>query len=334
MKALIQKLTEALGPSGYEHNVRELVRAEVAPYADHLRVDPLGSLIARKGALGPGGKRIMLAAHMDELGVMVTKVDENGFVRFTTLGYVYYQAVIGSRVRFLNGAVGTIQSERWTDQDRVPGFDKMYIDVGATSPTDSPVKIGDVGAFDRPFNDLGRRLVSKAMDDRVAVAVLIAALKQIKDTPNELHFVFTVQEEVGLRGAQTAAFGVDPEIGIAVDVTDAGDTPKFEVMEVYLGRGPAIKVMDSDLVTDPRLVRWMQARAEQLGLPHQLEVLTSGGTDAGAINQTRAGAPSICLSIPTRYIHTPSEMVDINDVENAVTLLVDLVSRPVELEER
>jgi len=208
----------------------------------------------------------------------------------------------------------------------------MFIDVGATSLADCPVKVGDVAAFDRPMIDMGKRISAKAMDDRIAVAVLIEALRQVKNTPNELHFVFTVQEEVGLRGATTAAFGVDPDFGIAVDVTDTGDTPKGEVMEVSLGKGPAVKVMDSYLVVDPRLVKWMATTAEAAGIPYQYEVLDSGGTDAGAINQTRAGAPSICLSIPTRYIHTPSEMVDYDDVLNSVKLLVELVSNPVKLD--
>lgn len=332
MKALIQRLTESYGPSGYEHAVREIVRAEIEGFADAVRVDALGNLIASKGTRAEGGARIMLAAHMDELGVMVTKIDENGFLRFTTIGGIYPHTCIGNRVRFMNGAQGVISMESGIEPGKAPKFDRMYIDVGATNLANCPVKVGDVAAFDRPFVDMGKRLTAKAMDDRIAVAVLIETLRQVKNTPNELHFVFTVQEEVGLRGATTAAYGVDPDFGIAVDVTDTGDTPKGEVMEVWLGKGPAVKVMDSYLVVDPRLVKWMARTAEAAGIPYQYEVLESGGTDAGAINQTRAGAPSICLSIPTRYIHTPSEMVDYDDVLNSVKLLVELVSKPVKLD--
>jgi len=332
MKDLIRKLTEAYGPSGYEHAIREIVRAEIEGFADDVRVDALGNLIARKGTRGEGGSRIMLAAHMDELGVMVTKIDANGFCRFTTIGGIYPHTCVGARVRFTNGVVGVISVELGAEPGAAPKFAKMFIDVGATSLADCPVKVGDVAAFDRPMIDMGKRISAKAMDDRIAVAVLIEALRQVKNTPNELHFVFTVQEEVGLRGATTAAFGVDPDFGIAVDVTDTGDTPKGEVMEVSLGKGPAVKVMDSYLVVDPRLVKWMATTAEAAGIPYQYEVLDSGGTDAGAINQTRAGAPSICLSIPTRYIHTPSEMVDYDDVLNSVKLLVELVSNPVKLD--
>lgn len=263
MKDLIKKLTETFGPSGYEDNVRALVRAEVEAYADEIREDGLGNLIVRKGTLGQGGKRIMMAAHMDELGVMVTQIEEGGFVRFSTLGYVYRQMVIGQRVRFLNGHPGVIYAEPSSDSEHTPKWEKFYIDVGASSKADCPVQVGDVGGFDRPFVDLGDRLVSKAMDDRISVAILIEALKQVKSTPNELYFVFTVQEEVGLRGSQTAAFGVDPEIGLAVDVTDTGDTPHGELMIVCLGGGPAVKVMDSYLVTNPKLVRWMERTADQ-----------------------------------------------------------------------
>ncbi len=332
MKDLIEKFTQAVGPTGYEDAVRALVRAEAQPFADEIREDGLGNLIVRKGMLREGGKRIMLAGHMDELGVMVTHVDANGFVRFTTLGYVYRQMMVGSRVRFLNGAYGVIGVEPSTDSERVPRWDTYFIDVGARSRETCPVRTGDVGNFDRPLQELGTRLVSKAMDDRIAVAIMVAALKELKDTPNEVYFVFTVQEEVGLRGAKVAAYSVDPEIGLAIDVTDTGDTPKCETMDVALGGGPAIKVMDSYLVTNPRLVRWMERAAQKIGVPYQYEILTAGGTDAGAINETRAGAPSICLSIPTRYIHSPSEMVDYNDVLNAVRLLVELVSSPVVLE--
>ncbi len=169
------------------------------------------------------------------------------------------------------------------------------------------------------------------MDDRISVAVMVTALKELESTPNELYFVFSTQEEVGLRGATTAAFGVDPDLGLAVDVTGTGDTPKAGKMEVGLGKGPAIKVRDGGMLSDPRIVRWMVETAEKAGLPYQLEVLEAGTTDARAIQLARAGVPSGCLSIPTRYIHSPSEMVDYNDVLNSVKLLKALVSQPVSL---
>ena len=326
MKPLIKKLVETASPSGHEAPVRELIRTEIEPFADEIRVDPMGSLIARKGQ---GGTKVMLSAHMDEIGVMVTHVDENGFLRFISLGGVNPLTCVGARVRFLNGQLGVINQERPDEPGKVPTLEKLFIDVGAMSKAQVAQRVGDVGVFEQAFLDLGDRLVSKAMDDRIAVAVLIETLRRLSESstasPHELYFVFSVQEEVGLRGATTAAFGVDPDLGLAVDVTRTGDTPRSIKMEVGLGKGPAIKVRDSGMLADPRVVDWMVSTAEEKGLPYQLEVLEAGTTDARAIQTTRSGVPAGCLSIPCRYIHSPSEMVDYNDVQNAVNLLVELL---------
>jgi endoglucanase len=331
MKSLIQKLVETNSPSGYEANIREVIRGEVQDLADEIRTDPMGSLIARKGKQEPEGRRIMLAAHMDEIGLMATHIDENGFVRFTTIGGVRPHTCLGGRVRFQNGTLGVIGSERLDDMSKVSTFEQLFIDLGFSNRQECTIRIGDVATFDRPFVDLGQRMVSKAMDDRIGAAVLIESMRQIKTTPNELYFVFSVQEEVGVRGATTAAFGVDPEIGVAVDVTGTGDTPKTRKMEVSLGKGPAVKVRDGGMLSDPRVVNWMVEGAEKQKLPYQLEILEGGTTDARAIQLTRAGVPVGCVSIPCRYVHSPSEMVDTNDVENAVRLLVELLSNPVNL---
>jgi endoglucanase len=226
--------------------------------------------------------------------------------------------------------------ERPEDPGKLPSIDQLFIDVGAARREEVSLRVGDVAAFDRPFVDLGNRLVSKAMDDRISVAVLIEALRCLSNgnvhSPHELIFVFSVQEEVGVRGAVAAAFGVDPDLGLAVDVTGVGDTPKGARMEVALGKGPAIKVRDSGMLADPRLVDWMVRTAQSAGVPFQYEVLEGGSTDARAMQLTRAGVPAGCLSIPCRYIHSPSEMVDYNDVQNAVKLLVELLKGPVQLE--
>lgn len=331
MKQLIQKLTETFSPSGYETAIREVIRKEVTPLADEVRVDALGNLIVRKGVKSPKGKRIMLAAHMDEIGLMATHIDENGFIRFTGIGGIRPAALTGSRVRFVSGLPGVIGTDRITDASKVPSLEQCYIDVGAASKKDCPVKVGDVCGFDRPFLDMNQRLVAKAMDDRIACAVLIESLRQLKQSPLELFFVFTTQEEVGVRGAGTSAFGIDPELGLAVDVTLTGDTPKAVKMAVSLGKGPAIKVKDSGMLADARVVAWMIDTAEKLRLPYQREVLEAGSTDARAIQVTRGGVPAGCLSIPCRYVHTPSEMVDYGDVLNAVKLLTALISKPVEI---
>ena len=332
MKSLIQELVETIGPSGYEMEVRDLILSKVEPLADNVHIDALGNLIATKGKISSRGIKIMLAAHMDEIGVMATHIDENGFIRFTTIGGVRRQTCVGGRVRFLNGTMGVINHDDLGDVNKLPTFNQMFIDVGATNQGDCPVRVGDVAAFDRPFSIYGDRLVSKAMDDRIGTAVLIETLRLLNKTPNQVHFVFSVQEEVGLRGATTAAYGLDPDVGIAVDVTRSGDTPKGIKMEVSLGAGPAVKVRDSGMLSDPRVVTWMVNTAEKTKIPYQMEVLEAGTTDARAIQLSRAGVPAGCISIPCRYVHAPSEMVDYNDVQNAVKLLHTLVKNVVTLD--
>jgi endoglucanase len=333
MKQLLKQLTETFGPSGYEENVRKLVHKEVQPYADEISVDTLGSLIVRKKPTKPSKntKRIMIAAHMDEIGLIVSHVDDKGFVRFAPLGSVFRRYVVGSRVRFLNGTHGVIGYDRLDDLTELPTLDKVYIDVGATGRKDCSVKVGDVAAFDRSFAEMGDRLVGKSMDDRVGVLIAIEALRALKSTIHDIYFVFTSQEEVGERGAATSAYGVDPDIGIAVDVTPTGDAPMSLKMEMALGNGPCIKIRDVGMLSDPRIVQWMIGTAEKNKIPYQREVLLVGSTDARAMQLTRAGVPVGCISIPARYVHSPSEMVDYSDVRNSVKLLTELLRTPIDL---
>jgi endoglucanase len=331
MKKLIQKLTETFSPSGFETAICEVIRKEIKPLADDIRVDALGNLIAHKGSRAKNGFKIMLAGHMDEIGLMATHIDGNGFIRFTGIGGIGLTSLKGGRVRFMDGTTGVIGSDRLTDMTKAPTLEQCFIDVGASSMKDCPVKVGDVCAFDRSFLDLGNRLIAKAMDDRIGCAVMIEAMRALKTSPHELYFVFTTQEEVGTRGATTSAFGVDPDLGLSLDVTLTGDTPKGSKMEVALGKGPAVKVKDGGMLADPRIVRWMIRTAEKTKIPYQREILEGGTTDARAIQVARAGVPAGCLSIPTRYVHSPSEMVDTGDVQNSVKLLVALLSAPVNL---
>ena len=333
MKKLLQQLTETFGPSGYEANVRAIVQAEVESLADEMRVDALGNLIVRKHPTNPGNdtKKIMIAAHMDEIGIIVSHVDENGFVRFSSIGGVFGRYILGSRVQFLNGTKGIVGYDRLEKVNEMPAMDKIYIDVGAKSKKDCPVKVGDVAAFDRPFIELGDRLVAKSMDDRVGVLVAIETLRALKSTPHDVYFVFTTQEEVGVRGAATSAHGIDPDVGIAIDVTPSGDTPNAMKMEMALGNGPCIKIQDVSLIADPRIVQWMIRTAEKNKIPYQREVLLIGGTDARAMQLTRAGVPVGCISIPVRYVHSPSEMVDDSDVQNSVKLLTALLNTMIDL---
>lgn len=333
MKKLLQTLTETLGLSGYEEEVRSIVCSEVEALADEVRVDALGNLIARKspGRKGKDARRIMVAAHMDEIGLIASHVDENGFVRFSPLGKVFREYLPGGRVRFLSGVQGVIGFDPPDNGSESPALDKMYIDVGATSRDDCPVKVGDMAGFDRPFAEFGNRLVAKSMGNRVGVLVAMETLRLLKSTAHDVYFVFTTQNEVDARGATTSAYGVDPDLGIALDVAPAGDTPGSRSKGMALGGGPCILIQDGGLIADPRLVKWMIQTAEKNKIPYQREVLLTGRTDAKEIQFARAGVPSGSLSIPVRYIYSPSEMVDHADVQNAVKLLTALLRTPIDL---
>ncbi|MCI0397664.1 MAG: M42 family metallopeptidase [Chloroflexi bacterium] len=330
MNELIQKLVEAYGPSGFEDGMREVIQAEIEAYADEIWVDALGNLIARKKGDGDGLK-VMVAAHMDEIGVMITHITEKGFLRFTNIGGVFPHNLMGARVQFADGTVGVVYSEKLDGRDKVHGLDKHYIDVGATSRDDCPIEVGAAAGFKRSFLAQGSQLVAKSMDDRIGCVVGIEALKRLKKTPHDVYFVFSVQEEVGTRGAQTAANALNADVGIALDVTGTGDTPEGRTMAVGLGDGPAIKVKDAGMISHAGLVRVMRARAEEAGIPYQLEVLEGGSTDARAMQIASAGCAAGCISIPCRYVHSQSEIVDAADVENSVKLLVEILGRPIEL---
>ena len=331
MNELIKKLVEAWGPSGYEHRVRELIRAEAEPYADEITVDPLGSLICR---VGSGGTKIMIAAHMDEIGIMTTFVEpKSGYLRFAAVGGLLHTTMVGNRVFFEDGTMGVIGLHDYfgSGRTKAENIDDFFIDVGDGSGNGS-VQPGAPAAFWRPLETRGTRLIAKSMDDRIGCFIALEAMKRLnKQTPNEIYFVFTVQEEVGLRGARPAAYGVDPDIGIALDVTSTGDMAKNAKMAIRLGGGAAIKVHDPGLVVPPSVRNWMVKRAEADGIPYQRELLTMGTTDAAGIQIARAGVPSGCISIPCRYVHTNSETVDSGDVEACVALLTGLLANPAEL---
>ena len=315
MKDLVKRLTEAYGPSGSEDKIVEIIKGEITPFVDEVEVDKMGSLVAtKKGA----GARVMLAAHMDEIGLIITHIDKNGFLRFSNVGGVSVSRLGCLRVLFGNGQMGVIDLEKSGST-----MDKMFIDIGVTSreEAESKVSIGDFAVFRQDFVDLGNRIVSKAMDDRIGCAILVEAAKRLKNSPNQIHFVFTVQEEVGCRGAGTSAYAIEPDLGIAVDVTRTGDMPEAHTMEVALGKGAAIKVRDSSIIAHPKVRSYLIQVAKESGIPYQLEVLESGGTDAGPIQRSRGGVPAGVISIPTRHLHSPSEMVDMGDVEACVKLL-------------
>lgn len=330
MKPRIKKLVEAYGPSGHEDHIRDMIRAEIRGLPDYVTVDPLGNLIGVIKKKTKAGKKIMLVAHMDEIGVMVNYVDEKGFARLTPIGGVRPGWCVGQRVRFANGLTGVIGVEK-SAETGAPTFEQLFLDVGATGKETCPVKVGDAAAFYRQYEEAGTRLIAKSMDDRIGCAILIEVLRLLKRTPHEVGFVFSVQEEVGTRGARTSAYGLDPELGIAVDVTRTGDTPKGPKMEIRLGGGAAIKVRDAGMLADPRIKDLLIQRAEEAKVPYQLEVLEGGTTDAAAMQIARQGVPSGVVSIPCRYVHTVSETVDFRDVQAAVKLLVETLEKPIQL---
>lgn len=333
MNELIQTLVEAYGPSGFEDNVRKLIRPEVEPYANSITVDALGNLIAFKEGTADSDERltVMVAAHMDEIGLMVTHITEDGFLRFTNIGGIRRQTLLGSRVRFSNGTIGVIYSDRIENANQVHPLEKHYIDVGATNPQDCPVSVGDAAVFIRPFLTQNGRLIAKSMDDRIGCAVAIETLRRLESSPHDCYFVFSVQEEVGTRGAQAAANRINPDVGIALDVTRTGDIPESPPMAVSLGKGAAIKVKDSGMISHPALVRLMRERAVAEGILHQMEVLDGGTTDARPIQIANAGCAAGCISIPCRYVHSQSEMVDAADVESCVALLTAVLANPINL---
>ena len=318
---LLDKLTQIFGPSGYEDKIRDVIREEVAPLADEVRVDPLGSLVALRKGDGTG-KRILLAAHMDEIGLMVTYIEKKGYLRVTSIGGVRAMNCVGGRARFADGTEGAIYIERRADASSVPGLEHLYVDIGAPSREACPVHVGAPATFVGALVQQGTRLISKTMDDRIGCYILLEVMRQLESSPHDVYFVFSTQEEITLSGARTSAFRIDPEIAISVDVTLTGDTPKALPMAVDLGNGPAIKVKDGGMIAHPKVRDMLIAAAEKAGVPYQLEILLGGTTDAAAMQLVRAGVPSGCVSIPCRFVHTPSEMVDVADVENAVRIFL------------
>ncbi|MXY93514.1 MAG: M42 family metallopeptidase [Caldilineaceae bacterium SB0664_bin_27] len=328
MRALIEELCGVFGPSGQEERVREAIINQLDGLVDEIRTDRLGNLIAvkRPTAGEVTSRRIMLASHMDEIGIMVTHVDAQGFCRFTTIGGVVTNSLIGSRVHFANGVEGAFGLEGSPIARDRPTPQKLFLDVGADSREDARVQVGDSAVFRSSFGAVGDRLFSPNLDDRIGCAVLIQTLRELESSPHEILAVFTAQEEVGARGATTAGYGLEPEVILAIDVTATGDFPKATPMDVALGKGPAIKVMDRRMISHPKVRGWLESTAQEHDIPYQLEVLEFGSTDASAVQVSRSGVPAGAISIPCRYVHTPSQVADYNDACGAVRLLVNALS--------
>ena len=323
MVELLKQLTEAYGPAGREDRVRGMIAQALSALGLSSRTDAMGSLIVHRPSSAAGAKKIMFCAHMDEIGAIVTHIDKNGFLRFTNIGGLFPEKLLHQRVMFENGRIGMIGVETKPQTPKPFGLENLYIDIGCRDADEAraQVKIGDIASFHQTAVQLDQRFAAKALDDRVGCYCLIETLKRIKDSSYDLFFVFSVQEEVGLRGARTSAFSVSPDYAVAVDVTATGDTPETPVMEVKLGKGPAIKVKDSSFLAHPLIKDGLISAADELGIPYQLEILERGTTDAAVIQLMGEGVISGVLSIPTRYVHSVNEICDLDDVEASIRLL-------------
>lgn len=330
MKELLKKLSEAYGPSGREETVARVIRNEIKDYVDETFTDNMGNFYAvKKGA----GTKIMVAAHMDEIGVIVTYIDDKGFLRVSNVGGVSPFILLGQKMIFENGTIASVGMEKLDDIKKLT-LEKLYLDIGAKNKEEAlkQVRVGDIATYHRELSFAGNRAIGKAMDNRAGCAVLIQAIRELTETNNEIYAVFTSQEEVGLRGSRTSSYRINPDIGLAVDITLVGDTPEAPTMDVSLGKGPTVKVKDASVICHPRLKETLSEMAEKNNIPYQFEVLIAGGTDAGAIHLTREGIPSGVISVPCRYVHTPAEMVDLDDMENAVRLLKTFLTSQIDMQ--
>jgi endoglucanase len=341
IKNLLEKLSNAHGISGYEGNVREIIKQEIESSVDEVKTDNFGNLIAIKKGKSPS---VMIAAHMDEIGLMAKYIDDEGFVRFAKVGGWFDQTLVNQRVLLhtkkgtIAGVIGSKPVHVMESEEKKKAIlaKDMFIDVGALSRDDAMsigVEPGVPVSLDQKLVGLANDMVTgKAFDDRAGGTVLVAVMQRIAgmDLKPTVMAVFTVQEEVGLKGARTSAFGLNPDVAIAIDACIPGDHPGIKKTDsaIQIGQGPVITVMDAGgrgVITHPRVLEWLRETAKAKGIPYQLDVTEGGTTDASAISLTREGVPSGVISVATRYIHTPVELLSLKDLEKAAGLVVEAI---------
>ncbi len=316
----LETLCSIKGASSEEGSVANTILEEIKDYIDDYKIDNLGNLIAHKKGNGP---KVMLAGHMDQIGMMVRHITEEGFLYFTNIGGLSPNILLGCRVIFDDGTVGVVYNERLDGTEKLT-LDKMYIDIGVKSREEAEkyVNIGDIAVyFEKPLID-NRKIITPCLDDRVGCFIITETLKRLEDSKFDIYAVFTVQEEVGLRGAVASAYSVNPDYGIAFDVTIAYDTPKAMNFPQKMGEGTCIKLKDASLICDKVIVEHMKKCAKENNIKHQFEILTAGGTDAGAIQKTRNGIPSGAISVTSRYVHSMNEMAYLSDISDSIDLTV------------
>lgn len=324
---ILKEISEIPSPTGTEDEFAEKIAAFAKPFVDQVYRDAMGNLVAHKVGLG---KKLMLCAHMDTIGTLSTYFDDKGFVRFGALGGLDTTSLYNIPVTFTNGVEGVISSDTKVElKDRK--LHNFYIDIGAESKEEAlnMLPIGTPAYFKGTVRKLGEhKICAPYLDNRVGVSILLSLIADIPQTDYDLYFVFSAQEEVGLRGAKVAAFDIEPDFSIAIDVTDSGDLPESDIkMETALGNGAAIKIMDRSVICHPKITAALQECARANDIPYQNEIMTDGGTDAGAIHLSRGGVVTGGISIPTRYIHTPCEVCDERDIDSAIKLLKVALSK-------
>jgi endoglucanase len=330
MEQLIERLVNAFGPSSKEEAVKELIRSEIEQEVDELKEDKFGNLVAH---LKGSGEKLLVAAHMDSIGVMVTDIDKNGFLRIGEIGDLRKSFLVGQIILFENGVQGFVYYEdkesNWEVKDQK--IEKFFVDIGVYSKAKAKelIQIGTEGIYKPYFYKSDKRIIAPSLDDRIGCAIAVKTIKSLKHKKIrfDTYFVFTVQEEIGIKGSKTSTYEVAPDIGISLDVTDAGDTPESYPVSLNLGEGPTIKVMDGRMISSKFIRDELTKVAKKENIPYQLEVISKGTTDAYAMQTTKAGVLSGSISISTRYLHTPGEIADLSDVENGINLLRKFIEK-------
>ena len=332
---ILEELSNANGVTGREDEVRNIIKNFMKPYADEIREDKLGNLIAFKKGKADA-PTIMIAAHMDEVGLMIKNIKKKGFLQFTKIGGIDDRVILAQKVivqtdkGLLPGVIGSkpVHIQKEEEKKKVIDSDKLFIDVGARDKEEVEkmgVQVGDVVSFDTKFTQIGNGVVlGKAFDDRVGCAVMVETFRKLENIDCNVYAVGTIQEEVGLRGATIAAFQIEPDIGIALDSTVAGDMPGIGEGDApaKMGEGPVLTVADAGLIAHPKVLRLLIDSAKENKIVYQLETGIRGATDAARIALSREGVPSGVISVAARYIHSPSGIVDISDIEKAVQLTI------------
>lgn len=328
---MLKKLTQTFGVSGREGEINKVISEMVADYADEIKTDGIDNLIVFKSGNGENKKKIMISAHKDEIGFMVMAIDDNGYLTVRGVGGIDVMASYSNKIIFKNGTIGILGLKKGPGDSKQEVTD-MYVDIGATSKKDAEklVKVGDVACYCGDLVKLKNgRVASKAIDDRIGCYIAIQSLMLLKDQYNDMYFVFSSQEELGLRGATVAARGIKPDIGIAVDITGSYDVPGSSSGNMKIGEGAAIKVMDRSVICDETIVDTMVGICNENKIKFQMDILPSGGTDAGAMNISNDGVRTGGISIPSRNGHSPVCVVDMKDVKACVDLLARFADKEI-----